>query len=288
MIKRILNLFTVLVMVISLIGMLPLMTASAGGGLGTNKPAKGYVCIYDEIGGPGNQIYWIKYIYDINGNKIYEEDSNGNWYKYNYDSKGKITHREDSYGDSYEYTNESKNITYSEDNYEYDSNGNVIYWKYNGGWNRYTYDSNGNRIYCETSEGNWGRAVYAKIGSKESMELYEKSVNKNNTNTTTKNNSKKKTSSKLDGIKKIKLKAKKKKLNVSWKKVSRATGYEVVYAKNSKFTKGKKKVKVKKNKVTLKKLKSKKKYFVKVRAYKKENGNTYCGKWSKVVKKRTK
>ena len=89
-------------------------------------------------------------------------------------------------------------------------------------------------------------------------------------------------------VKSVKLTAKKKKLNVKWKKVSGATGYEVMYAKNNKFTKGKKTVKVKKNKVTLKRLKSKKKYFVKVRAYKTVNGNKCYGKWSKVVKKKVK
>ena len=88
-------------------------------------------------------------------------------------------------------------------------------------------------------------------------------------------------------VKSVKLTAKEKKLNVKWKKVSGATGYEVMYAKNNKF-KGKKKVKVKKNKVTLKRLKSKKKYYVKVRAYKTVNGNTSYGKWSKAVKKKTK
>ncbi len=86
----------------------------------------------------------------------------------------------------------------------------------------------------------------------------------------------------------VKLKAKKKKLNVSWKKVNGATGYEVVSATNNKFTKNKETVKVKKNGVTLKKLKSKKKCFVKVRAYKLANGNKYFGKWSKVVKKKAK
>ena len=89
-------------------------------------------------------------------------------------------------------------------------------------------------------------------------------------------------------VKAVKVKAKKKKLNVSWKKVSGATGYEVMSATNNKFTKGKKTVTVKKNKVTLKKLKPKKKYFVKVRAYKLANGRKYFGKWSKVVKKKTK
>ncbi len=89
-------------------------------------------------------------------------------------------------------------------------------------------------------------------------------------------------------VKAVKLIAKKKKLNVKWKKVSGATGYEVMYATNNKFTKNKKTVKVKKNKVTLKRLKSKKKYYVKVRAYKKANGGTNYGKWSKVVKKKAK
>ena len=96
-----------------------------------------------------------------------------------------------------------------------------------------------------------------------------------------------KTVTKPAKVKSVKLTAKKKKLNVKWKKISGATGYEVMYAKNNKF-KGKKTVKVKKNKVTIKRLKSKKKYFVKVRAYKKANGNTSYGKWSKVVKKKVK
>ena len=89
-------------------------------------------------------------------------------------------------------------------------------------------------------------------------------------------------------VKSVKLKAKKKKLKVSWKKVSGATGYEVKAARNRKFTKGKKTVTVKKNKVTIKNLKPKKKYFVKVRAYKLANGRKYYGKWSKVVKKKVK
>lgn len=89
-------------------------------------------------------------------------------------------------------------------------------------------------------------------------------------------------------VKAVKLKAKIMKLNVSWKKVSGATGYEVKAATNSKFTKGKKTVTVKKNKVTIKNLKTKKKYFVKVRAYKLANGRKYYGKWSKVVRKTVK
>ena len=89
-------------------------------------------------------------------------------------------------------------------------------------------------------------------------------------------------------VKNVKVTAKKKKLNVSWKKVSKATGYKLKVATNNKFTKNKKAITVKKNKVTIKKLKPKKKYFVKVRAYKLVNGKKYFGKWSKVIKKKTK
>ncbi len=87
-------------------------------------------------------------------------------------------------------------------------------------------------------------------------------------------------------IKTVKLKAKKKKLKVSWKKVSGAVGYEVQASTKKKFKKNVISKATAKNKLVFKKLKSKKKYFVRVRAYKKSNGNVYYGKWSKVVKKK--
>lgn len=89
-------------------------------------------------------------------------------------------------------------------------------------------------------------------------------------------------------IMKLTAKAKGKKINVTWKKISGATGYQLMSATNKKFTKNKKTVNAKKNRVTLKKLKSKKKYFVKVRAFKKVNGKKVYGIWSKVVSKKTK
>lgn len=97
-----------------------------------------------------------------------------------------------------------------------------------------------------------------------------------------------KTAAKPAKVVKVKLKLKKKKLNVSWKKVSGITGYEIVSATNNKFTKNIKSYTVKKNKMTIKKLKPKMKYFVKVRAYRLVNGRKYFGKWSKVVKKKIK
>ena len=58
-------------------------------------------------------------VYDIKGNKIYRENSNGFWYKY-----------------------------------EYDTNGNIIYYENsNGYWEKREYNSNGNKIYHENSNG---------------------------------------------------------------------------------------------------------------------------------------
>ena len=61
------------------------------------------------------------------------------------------------------------------------------------------------------------------------------------------------------------------------------TGYEVTYSVNKKFTK-KKVVRISKNTIKLKKLKSKKSYYVKVRAFKVSGGEVLYGKYSKVKK----
>jgi hypothetical protein len=58
-------------------------------------------------------------VYDVNGNKIYYENSNGSWVKR-----------------------------------EYDNNGNNIYYEDSSGyWVKYEYDTNGKVIYYETSDG---------------------------------------------------------------------------------------------------------------------------------------
>ena len=85
----------------------------------------------------------------------------------------------------------------------------------------------------------------------------------------------------------LKAKAGKKRMSVSWKKDTRASGYQITYAQNKKFTKGKKNVTVSKNKTTkktVKKLKSKKTYYVKVRAYKKAGSQKLYGAYSSVKK----
>ncbi|MBE6775883.1 MAG: fibronectin type III domain-containing protein [Ruminococcaceae bacterium] len=79
---------------------------------------------------------------------------------------------------------------------------------------------------------------------------------------------------------------KKKEIVVEWKKVSGVTGYEVQYSTSKKFTKKTTKtVTIKKQKTVktiIKKLKSKKKYYVKVRAYKTVNKVKVYGAYSKV------
>ena len=80
---------------------------------------------------------------------------------------------------------------------------------------------------------------------------------------------------------------KKKSFTVKWKKIKGANGYEVKYALNKKFTKGKMVMNVLADKTNLKitKLKKKKTYFVMVRAYKLDkNGKKVYGDWSKVKK----
>ena len=89
-----------------------------------------------------------------------------------------------------------------------------------------------------------------------------------------------------------KLTAGKKQFKATWKKqTSQTSGYEVQYSTNSKFKSGNKKVKIKKNKTTsttVKKLKAKKKYYVRVRTFKTVNGKKIYSDWSKSKKVTTK
>ncbi len=82
----------------------------------------------------------------------------------------------------------------------------------------------------------------------------------------------------------------KKKITVSWKKVAKAAGYEVQASTKKNFKKNVIKKATTKNKVVFKKLKSKKKYFVRVRAYKtykdaKGKTQKVYSKWVKSKKK---
>lgn len=88
-----------------------------------------------------------------------------------------------------------------------------------------------------------------------------------------------------------KVKSAKKSLIVTWLKVKEVKGYEIQVATDKKFKKNRKTVFIKKAKIVkqkIKKLKGKKKYFVRIRAYK-FNGRikVYSG-WSKVKSGKTK
>ena len=129
--------------------------------------------------------------------------------------------------------------------------------------------------------------------------LYQSKTNTNtNTNTNSQTSSsgtanagkKQSTSSKTVKVKapsKVKLTSAKngkgKKLTVKWKKVTGAKGYQLQYALNKKFKK-KKSVQTKKTKYTIKKLKKKKTYYIRVRAYKMNGKKKVYGKWSTVKK----
>ena len=87
-----------------------------------------------------------------------------------------------------------------------------------------------------------------------------------------------------------KLTAKSKAFFVDWAQKGSATGYEIQYATNSKFT-GAKKVTITNNKTdktTVSKLSANKKYYVRVRSYTTVGGTKYYGAWSAVKNVTTK
>ncbi len=86
---------------------------------------------------------------------------------------------------------------------------------------------------------------------------------------------------------KIKLKKGKKSFTASWKKVSKAKGYRIKYSLKKSFKKAKSKT-LKGKKLTVSNLKSKKTYFVKVRAFTKIKGKKVYSGWSKIGKVKVK
>ena len=89
---------------------------------------------------------------------------------------------------------------------------------------------------------------------------------------------------KINKIKGLVVKNQKKfKVKVIWKKLTNISGYQIQYAPNKKFKKAKSKT-VKSTSAMIKKLKKKKTYFVRVRAYKLVDGKKVYGKWSAVKK----
>ena len=88
-----------------------------------------------------------------------------------------------------------------------------------------------------------------------------------------------------------KVKGSKKAIAVEWVKTKGVKGYEIQVATDKKFKKNKKTVTIKKQKTTkttVKKLKAKKKYYVRVRTYKIVNSKKVYSSWSKVKSVKTK
>lgn len=81
--------------------------------------------------------------------------------------------------------------------------------------------------------------------------------------------------------------AKGKKMTIKWVKNTAGNGYQIQYSTSKKFAKGNKTKTISKNKTTsytIKKLKKKKTYYVRIRTYKKVSGKTYYSGWSSVKK----
>lgn len=89
-----------------------------------------------------------------------------------------------------------------------------------------------------------------------------------------------------------KVTAKSKGFLVKWKKQKSVSGYQIQYSTSKKFTKKTTKVKdvngASKTKLTVKKLKAKKQYYVRIRTFVKLNGAVYYSKWSNKKTVRTK
>ncbi|MCQ4635394.1 fibronectin type III domain-containing protein [Anaerovorax odorimutans] len=90
----------------------------------------------------------------------------------------------------------------------------------------------------------------------------------------------------------VKLKKGKKQFTAKWKKVSKqATGYQIQYSTSKKFKSKTRTITVKgykKTSKTIKKLKKNRRYYVKVRTYKKVGKTKYYSSWSKVRSIKTK
>ena len=93
------------------------------------------------------------------------------------------------------------------------------------------------------------------------------------------------------GAKFKKVKGSKKAIALTWAKVKGVKGYQIQVATDKKFKKNKKTVTIKKQKTTkttVKKLKAKKKYFVRIHTYKTVNGKKVYSSWSKAKTVKTK
>jgi len=89
-------------------------------------------------------------------------------------------------------------------------------------------------------------------------------------------------------VRKLKLTGGKKLIKVKYKKAAGASGYEITWSLKKNKEYAKKPLTGKKTRGVIKKLKSKKTYYVRVRAYKTVGGKKYYGEYTKPLKVKTK
>jgi hypothetical protein len=84
------------------------------------------------------------------------------------------------------------------------------------------------------------------------------------------------------------VKALRKSFKVSWKKNNLVSGYQVEYATNKSFTKGKKRISTAYTSKMVKNLKARKRYYIRVRTYTVVGDKKFYSKWSSVKSVKTK
>ena len=138
----------------------------------------------------------------------------------------------------------------------------------------------------ETTEHQSTEAITNPITEQQTTKRTEEITSKNqNTSLTLQGGVQNTNPSKVSKLKAKNVKGRKVKL--TWKKAKNAYGYQIVYAINKKFKKNKKTANVAKASTISKKvgkLKVRKTYYFKIRAYIKADGKKVYGAWSKVTK----
>lgn len=191
----------------------------------------------------------------------------------------------DSNGEEIWYTDENKwnsNVRYRKDTHNVVLSTGTYYMQINGYWYNTNSKSPGKYVFSIGTED------AANPGTTKDPAATNKPVTTKKPRTTKNSSSENSAVVKKPGtVKSVSAAKQRRALKVKWKKVSGATGYQVCYSASAKF-KAKKTVTTVRTTYTLKKLKAKKQYYVKVRAYKVKDGKKLYGNYSKVIKKKTK
>ena len=170
----------------------------------------------------------------------------------------------------------------------------VTEWANNTQWKKITLQESVKIQYVKfVTTKNWGNGNYASAAM---INLYEDETTKVTTTANKKTTERKTTYTnkptqitiKAPGRATIKtIKKGKRKAQLKWKKVSKAKGYMIQYSTSKKFKRSQTKKKyTTKTSLTVKKLKSKKTYYFRIKAYTKgaANKKVYSKNWSKVKK----